>query len=98
MLDAKLEQILQQTLQTSEDGGVGFEPGLIERLQHALIQTADEQEAAGLECILLVAAPIRPWLARFAKQTAPSVKVLSYNEVPDDRQIKVIATIGKVEA
>jgi len=95
VLDPGLEQILQQTLRATEEGGAGFEPGLVERLQMALAETASQQEASGLEAILLVAAPIRPWLARFAKQSVPGMKILSYNEIPDDRQIKVVATIGK---
>jgi flagellar biosynthesis protein FlhA len=95
VLDPGLEQILQQTLRATDEGGAGFEPGLIERMQQALVETAGQQEAAGMEAILLVAATIRPWLARFAKQSVPSMKVLSYNEIPDDRQIKVVATIGK---
>lgn len=95
VLDPTLEQILQQTLRATDEGGAGFEPGLIERLQQAMVETASQQEATGLEAILLVAAPIRPWLARFAKQSVPGMKVLSYNEIPDDRQIKVVATIGK---
>ena len=95
VLDPSLEQILQKTLQASEEGVAGFEPGLVERLQQALTETANHQETAGQESVLLVAAPIRPWMAKFVKQSALSMKVLSYNEIPDNRQIKVVATIGK---
>ncbi|HEC16935.1 MAG TPA: flagellar biosynthesis protein FlhA [Sedimenticola sp.] len=95
VLDPGLEQILQKTLQASEDGAAGFEPGLVERLQQALTETANHQETAGQESILLVAAPIRPWMAQFVKQSALNMNVLSYNEIPGNRQIKVVATIGK---
>jgi len=95
VLDPKLEQILQQTLQPSEEGGVGFEPGLAEQLQKALIETFNQQERANQQSILLVAAPIRTWMAKFARHSVPGMRVLSYNEVPDNRQIKVVATVGK---
>ena len=96
VLDPTLEQILQKTLQASEEEVAGFEPGLAERLQQALtLIPRSHQEMAGQESILLVAASIRPWMAKFVKQSALSMKVLSYNEVPDNRQIKVVATIGK---
>jgi len=95
VLDPSLEQILQQTLQPSEEGGVGFEPGLAEQLQRSLTETARQQEMAGQQSILLVASPIRPWMARFVKHSVPGMRVLSYNEIPDNRQIKVVATVGK---
>ncbi|MEJ1366347.1 MAG: flagellar biosynthesis protein FlhA [Candidatus Sedimenticola sp. (ex Thyasira tokunagai)] len=98
VLDPSLEQILQQTLQPPEEGGVGFEPGLAEQLQKALVETASQQEMAGQESILLVAAPLRSWMARFVKHSVPGMHVLSYNEVPDNRQIKVVATVGKPDA
>ena len=95
VLDPNLEQILQQTLQPSEEGGVGFEPGLAEQLQRSLAETARQQEMAGQQSILLVASPIRPWMARFVKHSVSRMRVLSYNEIPDNRQIKVVATVGK---
>ncbi|MCU7875874.1 MAG: flagellar biosynthesis protein FlhA [Candidatus Thiodiazotropha sp. (ex Lucinoma borealis)] len=94
VLDPTLEQLLQRTLQASEEGQAGFEPGLAERLQNALAETSTAMEAKGQESVLLVAAPIRPWMARFAKHAAPGMHILSYNEIPDNRQIKVISTIG----
>ena len=98
VLDPNLEQILQQTLQSTEGGQAGFEPGLAEQLQIALAETAARLEAEGQESILLVAAPIRPWMARFVRHTAPGMRVLSYNEIPDNRQIKVIGTVGGSQA
>jgi flagellar biosynthesis protein FlhA len=94
VLDPGLEQLLQRTLQASEGGQAGFEPGLAERLQDALAKTHEAMEAQGQQGVLLVAAPIRSWMARFAKHAAPGMHILSYNEIPDNRQIKVISTIG----
>jgi flagellar biosynthesis protein FlhA len=98
VLDPGLEQILQQTIQPAHEGGVGFEPGLAEQLQKALAETANQQETAGQESILLVAAPIRMWMARFVKHSVPGMSVLSYNEIPDNRKIKVVATVGRPNA
>jgi len=97
VLDPALEQILQQTLQSSGEDGAGFEPGLAERLQQALSETTKEQEAAGHEAVLLVSAVLRPWLARFVRHSVSGIgmHVLSYNEIPEHRQIKVVATIGR---
>ncbi len=94
VLEPTLEQLLQRTLQASEEGQAGFEPGLAERLQNALSETSAAMEAQGQESVLLVAAQIRAWMARFAKHAAPGMHILSYNEIPDNRQIKVVSTIG----
>ncbi|MEJ2214501.1 MAG: flagellar biosynthesis protein FlhA [Gammaproteobacteria bacterium] len=95
VLDANLEQLLQQSLQASGGEGFGFEPGLAEKLQQSLIETSKEQEMSGQETILLVAAGIRSWMSKFARHSAQGIHVLSYNEIPDNRKIKVVATIGE---
>ncbi len=98
VLDPSLEQILQQSLHSNEEGGAGFEPGLAEQMQKALTETAAQQEIVGEEAILLVAAPIRPWMARFIRHSVSGMQVLSYNEIPDNRQIRVVATVGQQDS
>ncbi|MCG6967376.1 MAG: flagellar biosynthesis protein FlhA [Chromatiaceae bacterium] len=95
VLDPGLERLLQQTLANAGDDGAGIEPGMLEQLQRALQDTTRQQEINGHESVLLVAAAIRPWMAKFARHSVPGMRVLSYNEIPDNRQIKVISTIGR---
>ncbi len=95
VLEPGLERLLQQALTSAGDEGAGIEPGLLEQIQVALADTARQQEMNGQEAILLVAAAIRPWMARFARQSVPGMHVLSYNEIPDNRKIQVIHTIGR---
>jgi len=93
-LDPSLEQILQTSIQAVSEGGVGIEPGLAERMHQSLVESARRQEAAGQPSILLVTPAIRPWLARLIRHSIPGLQVLAYNEIPDNKQIKVIANIG----
>ncbi len=93
-LAPELEQLLHQTMQAS-DGLSGVEPGLAERLHGALVETAQQQEMAGQPAVLLVPAQLRTLLARFVRQVVPSMHVLSYNEIPADRQIRIVATVGQ---
>jgi flagellar biosynthesis protein FlhA len=37
-------------------------------------------------------------MAKFARHSVPGMRVLSYNEIPDNRQIKVISTIGNAQS
>lgn len=94
-LDPALEQLLHQTLQGGDGGAMGIEPGLAERIHNSLIQATQEQEQAGLPAVLLVSAFLRPMLARFVRHTIPALHVLSYNEIPSDKQIKIVATVGQ---
>ncbi len=54
-----------------------------------------QQELAGQPAILLVPAQLRSWLARMVRHTIPSLRVLAYEEVPDNKQVKVIASVGQ---
>lgn len=93
-LDSALEQILQSSLQGSAEGDSVLEPGLAERIHQSLMEAAQKQEISGQPCVLLVSAALRPILARFTKRTIPNLHVLSYNELPDSKRIKVVASIG----
>jgi flagellar biosynthesis protein FlhA len=93
-----LEQILLGSLQAGPDGGVGLEPGLADQMLKALGQHSQQQELNGQPAVLLISAPLRPWLARLLRSAIPSLHVLGYNEVPDHKRVKVVATIGQAGA
>ena len=92
-LDQNLEQLLHQAVQA--DGVGGVEPGLAERLFTALQESVQKQEALGQSAVLLVSGLIRTMLARFVRHTIPNLHVLSYNEIPSDKQIRIVATVGQ---
>jgi len=94
-LAADLEQILLRTLQTGRDEQVSLEPGLAERLHKALLETAQKQELVGQPGVLLVPDAIRLMLARFTRHGIPHLHVLAFSEIPEDKKLKVIATVGK---
>ncbi len=94
-LDAALEQVLQDSMGSGGDASPGFEPGLADRIQTALADNTRRQEAAGEPAVLLVAPKIRPWIARLMRHSTPSLAVLAYNEIPENRRIRVIAAIGR---
>jgi flagellar biosynthesis protein FlhA len=90
-----LEQILLQSLQGGSPAGAAMEPGLAERFQQHIAEAAQRQEMAGEPAVLLVNPPLRPWLARFSRHMAPGLHVLAYNEVPDNRRVRLAATVGR---
>ncbi len=94
-LSPELEQILHQSMQMAGDDGAGIEPGLAERMQKSLTEGAHQQELAGDAPILLTSGILRTVLAKFVKYTIPGLRVISYQEVPDDKQIKIVSAIGQ---
>jgi len=94
-LDHELEQLLHKSLQTASETGVGIEPGLAEQMHQSLQNSAQKMEMEGQTPILLVSSYIRPWLARFVRHSIHGLYVLAYTEIPADRQIKVVATVGR---
>jgi len=94
-LAPELEQMLHKSLQNAGDEGAGIEPGLAERLQVSLTQAHQNQEMAGEPSILLTSGMLRTVLSRFVKYTIPGLRVMSYQEVPDERQIKIVSSVGQ---
>ncbi len=97
-LEPRLEQLLLSSLQKAGQGsedGILLEPGMAEKLQRSLVDAAQRQEMLGKPVILLVAGPVRPMLSRFARLAVPSMHVLAYQEIPDNKQVTIVATVGQ---
>jgi flagellar biosynthesis protein FlhA len=90
----ELEQILHQTMQASGGESTGIEPGLAERLQSSLSGATQDQELKGEPAVLLTSGVLRSTLAKFVKNTIPSLRVLSYQEIPDEKQIRIVQAVG----
>ncbi len=93
-LDPRLEQVLMQATQSHGGEGAGLEPGLAENLLKQVEEAVQQQEQLGLPAVLLVPAPLRMLLARFLRRAAPQLKVISHAEVPESKNIKVMAVLG----
>tara|TARA_R110001599_G_scaffold57631_2_gene158597 strand:+ start:33849 stop:35942 length:2094 start_codon:yes stop_codon:yes gene_type:complete len=97
-LEPRLEQILLQSLQKAGQGGddgIMLEPGMAEKLQRSLADAVQRQEVQGKPAILLVAGPVRGMMAKFVRYAAPGAHVLSYQEIPDSKQVTIVATVGQ---
>ncbi|MEN8261401.1 MAG: flagellar biosynthesis protein FlhA, partial [Pseudomonadota bacterium] len=94
-LASELEQLLQQSLRAAGEGGGAIEPGLAEQMHKSLEATTQKLEVQGIAPVLLVSSALRPWLSRFVKHTISGLHVLAYNEIPEDRQVKVVSTVGQ---
>lgn len=97
-LEPRLEQILLNSLQKAGQGsedGILLEPGMAEKLQRSLVEAAQRQEMLGKPAVLLVAGPVRAMLSRFARLAVPNIHVLAYQEIPDNKQVTIVSTVGQ---
>jgi flagellar biosynthesis protein FlhA len=97
-LSPAMEQLLLKSLHQAQQMGnaddIVLEPGLAERLQTAIREAAQKQELAGKPAVLLVAAPLRSVMAKFARYINGDIHVLAFTEIPDDKQVTIEASIG----
>lgn len=57
-------------------------------------QVREQMKLAGSPPLMLVVPRIRPLLARYARLFAPGLQVLSYNEIPEGKEIGIVGTVG----
>ncbi len=93
-LEPDLEQLLQNTV-ANNAAQPALEPGLAERLQGRLAETTQRQETSGQPAVLLVAPQLRAALARFTRASVPGLHVLAWNEIPDNRRVRLVAAVGR---
>jgi flagellar biosynthesis protein FlhA len=92
-LDAELERLLSSALAAGP--GSALEPGLAEKLRQRLAESTQRRELAGEPAVLLVAPPLRSALAGFARASVPGLHVLAWNEIPDNRRVRLVSTVGR---
>ena len=91
-MDKELEYVLSQAMQAG--GGKAIEPGLANTLLREARTAVQTQEQLGFPTVLLVPGHIRDLMARFLKRALPQLKVLSQDEVPGFKTVRVTAVVG----
>jgi len=95
-LEPQLEQMLTQASQIKGAEGPGLEPGLAERLLQQASALTQQREQLGQPTVLLVPPQLRSLLSRFLRRGTPQLRVLSQAEIPENRTVRVIGTVGGV--
>ena len=90
-----LAPALERVLQDSVSGqGAALEPGLAERLHQNLGECVSRQESRGEPAVLLVPGGVRAAVARLVRHSVPSLAVLAYAEVPEDKRLRLVGSVG----
>ncbi len=99
-LGGELENMLLGSLNQARQGGkvaldnYPVDPNLLSQLQTNMPVIREQMKQQATPPLLLVMPQIRPLLARYARLFAPGLHVLSYNEIPEQRDVSVIGTLG----
>ena len=92
-MDKELEYVLMQAMQAG-GSNKSIEPGLADTLLREARNATQAQEQLGLPTVLLVPGQLRDLLARFLKRAIPQLKVISHDEVPGFKAVRVTSVVG----
>ncbi|NRR31973.1 flagellar biosynthesis protein FlhA [Oxalobacteraceae bacterium] len=99
-LGGDLENMLLGSLNQARQSGkvvldnYPIDPHLLAQLQVNMPVAREQMKQQATPPLLLVLPQIRPLLARYARLFAPGLHVLSYNEIPENREVSIIGTVG----
>ena len=94
-LEPELEQLLQSSLAGAADGGRSS-PGWPSGCRRGSPNRRSARKRSGEPAVLMVAPALRATLARFTRASVPGLHVLAWNEIPDNRRIRLAAAVGRV--
>lgn len=100
-LGTELEQLLLGALSSARQANkkvtldsFAVDPHLLAQLQTHMQHARDLMKQQASAPILLVTPQLRPLLARYARLFANGLTVLSFNEVPEGKELKVLGSMG----
>ena len=94
----ELEKILMQAVQQHGSDNLIIDGELAKSIQKGINKESEKLSARGRPAILVVAPQIRRSVSMFFRPSMPDLVVLSFSELPDNRNIDVVSTIGRQEA
>ncbi|MBV8588983.1 MAG: FHIPEP family type III secretion protein [Acetobacteraceae bacterium] len=95
-LEPDLEKLFQEMLRLSASSGVfAVEPGLAGELRAAAAALAARLGAVAPVAALVTRAELREPVAQLLRTVRPRIWVFSYQEIPAEKQIKVVELLGR---
>jgi flagellar biosynthesis protein FlhA len=91
VLDPQLEQMVGNAL--SNNRGV-VEPNLLDNMVRGIGDAASKMESEGASPVLLVSGMIRGFLSNLLRGRMNNFYILAYEEIPSDKSIRVVTTVG----
>lgn len=93
-LAPELEQLLMRTRQQNPNEPLVLEPQLAQTILGALSQVTEDMASSGRTALVVVSAQLRRPFAAYLRAHSSDTIVLATNELPDNRPIEVVASLG----
>ena len=95
----ELEQMILTTVRQNPDEKMLLIEGtLAKKILSNLNDASEKFNSEGKPVFLIVAPQIRKHVARFVRSQLPSINVLSFLELPEDRSVEIAFTVGGFDA
>jgi flagellar biosynthesis protein FlhA len=95
----ELEQMILTTVrQNPEEKMLLIEGSLAKKILSNLNEASEEFNKEDKPVFLIVAPQIRKHVAKFVRSQLPSINVLSFMELPEDRSVEIAFTVGGFDA
>ncbi len=94
---ADLEQLIVNVAKQSGTNGLILEANLIQKIVSAINTVMEKMQSENRKAVMITSPVIRRDLSHMLRQHIPSLDVLSFTELPDNKKIEVVANIGSEE-
>ena len=94
---AELEQMIVNIAKQTGENGLILEANLIQKIVTAINSVMEKMQNENRKAVMITAPVIRRDLSHMLRQHIPSLDVLSFTELPDNKKIEVVANIGSEE-
>jgi flagellar biosynthesis protein FlhA len=94
VLDPKVEEMLIESLQTSNLGKmVIINPSIANKIIYQTRDIIKKAATRGVQPVFMTSAPLRPYFKRFIERTLPRLPVLSIYEIVPDMEIETLGVV-----
>ena len=93
--NADFEQMLISMAQKSSSEGLLIDPNLAKQIIQSIIDINEKMSAENKTAVVVTSPVVRKDLSILLRQHIEDVVVLAFTELPENKKIKVIATIGE---
>ena len=94
---AELEQMIVNIAKQTGANGLILEGSLIQKIVSGINSVMEKLQTENRKAVMITAPVIRRDLSQMLRQHIPTLDILSFTELPDNKKIEVVANIGSDE-
>ena len=94
---AELEQMIVNIAKQTGANGLILEGSLIQKIVSGINNVMEKMQTENRKAVMITAPVIRRDLSQMLRQHIPTLDILSFTELPDNKKIEVVANIGSDE-